>query len=83
MIRSRRFLFAMWDGGGNVPPEIGLASRLVERGHAVRVLGIPRSPGRRASREPSTPPGCRRLTARATGRKTTSSRTTRAPIPSR
>lgn len=41
MSGSRRFLFAMWDGGGNVPPEIGLASRLVERGHAVRVLGDP------------------------------------------
>jgi len=29
----------MWDGGGNVPPELAVARRLVGRGHAVRVLG--------------------------------------------
>jgi MGT family glycosyltransferase len=34
----RRFLFVLWDGGGNVPPQLGLATGLVERGHDVRVL---------------------------------------------
>jgi MGT family glycosyltransferase len=33
-----RYLFAVVDGGGNVPPELGAARRLVERGHAVTVL---------------------------------------------
>jgi MGT family glycosyltransferase len=34
----RRFLFVLWEGGGNVAPQLGLASGLVERGHDVRVL---------------------------------------------
>ena len=34
----RRFLFVLWDGGGNVPLQLGLAKGLVERGHDVRVL---------------------------------------------
>jgi UDP:flavonoid glycosyltransferase YjiC (YdhE family) len=33
------YLFALTDGGGTVPPELGAARRLVERGHRVRVLG--------------------------------------------
>ncbi len=33
-----RFLFVLWDGGGNVPLQLGLAQGLVERGHDVRVL---------------------------------------------
>ena len=37
-----RFLFATWDGGGNVPPTIAIARALRRRGHSVRVLG-PRS----------------------------------------
>lgn len=37
----RRYLFAMWEGGGNVPPMLGLARRLVERGHTVTVLADP------------------------------------------
>jgi MGT family glycosyltransferase len=37
-MRTRRYLFAIVDGGGNVPPELGAARRLVERGHAVTVL---------------------------------------------
>jgi MGT family glycosyltransferase len=41
MKASRRFLFAMWDGGGNVPPAIGLARRLIERGHGVHLLADP------------------------------------------
>lgn len=32
-------LFVTWDGGGNVPPALGLAAELVRRGHAVRFLG--------------------------------------------
>ncbi len=34
----RRFLFVLWDGGGNVAPQLELASALTERGHDVRVL---------------------------------------------
>jgi MGT family glycosyltransferase len=36
-----KFLFTMWDGGGTVPPELGVAKRLVARGHSVRVLADP------------------------------------------
>lgn len=32
------FLFAVWAGGGNVPPQLALARRLVDRGHQVRML---------------------------------------------
>jgi len=30
-----RFAFVTWDGGGNVPPAIGIAQELTARGHAV------------------------------------------------
>lgn len=33
-----RFLICHWEGGGNTPPILGLARRLLARGHAVRVL---------------------------------------------
>ena len=33
-----RFLLATWDGGGTIPPELGLAAELVQRGHEVVVL---------------------------------------------
>lgn len=36
-----RFLLATWDGGGAVPPELGVVRRLVEHGHDVHVLGDP------------------------------------------
>jgi MGT family glycosyltransferase len=36
-----RFLFATWDGGGNVPPALALARQLLARDHTVRVLGPP------------------------------------------
>jgi MGT family glycosyltransferase len=36
-----RFLLATIDGGGTIPPEVGLARRLVERGHSVLVLADP------------------------------------------
>jgi UDP:flavonoid glycosyltransferase YjiC (YdhE family) len=38
---AKRFLFVMGEGGGNVPPQLGLARRLVSRGHEVRVLTEP------------------------------------------
>lgn len=38
---SRHFLFAMWEGGGNVPPMLGVARVLIARGHRVTVLGDP------------------------------------------
>ena len=34
-----RFLFVVWDGGGNVPQPLALARRLVGRGHTVEALG--------------------------------------------
>ncbi len=38
---NKQFLLALWEGGGNVPPELGVARRLVGRGHRVHVLGDP------------------------------------------
>lgn len=35
-------LFVTWDGGGNVPPALGIAAELQSRGHGVRFLGHPR-----------------------------------------
>ena len=35
----RSYLVALVDGGGTVPPELGVVRRLVERGHDVTVLG--------------------------------------------
>jgi UDP:flavonoid glycosyltransferase YjiC (YdhE family) len=32
-------LFATWDGGGNVPPALGIAAELARRGHTVRFIG--------------------------------------------
>lgn len=34
----RTFLFVLWDGGGNVEPQLVVGRRLIERGHAVSVL---------------------------------------------
>jgi len=31
--------FVTWDGGGNLPPTVGIAQELRRRGHAVRVIG--------------------------------------------
>jgi len=35
---SQEFLFVLWAGGGNVPPQLTIARRLVERGYRVRML---------------------------------------------
>lgn len=35
---SKHFLFVMWEGGGTVAPELGVARALIERGHRVTVL---------------------------------------------
>ncbi len=32
-------LFVTWDGGGNVPPAVGIATELKRRGHVVRFAG--------------------------------------------
>jgi UDP:flavonoid glycosyltransferase YjiC (YdhE family) len=40
-VRSARLLLAVIDGGGTVPPAMGVARELVRRGHRVRVLGDP------------------------------------------
>jgi MGT family glycosyltransferase len=32
------YLFVLWDGGGNIPPQLALARRLIERGHHVSIL---------------------------------------------
>src|SRR4051794_40242705 len=32
-------LFVTWDGGGNVPPALGIATELRARGHGVRFVG--------------------------------------------
>ena len=34
-----RFTFLTWDGGGNVPPAVGIAQELIARGNEVRFLG--------------------------------------------
>lgn len=39
--RSGRFLLAMIDAGGTVPPALGLAADLIGRGHQVQVLADP------------------------------------------
>lgn len=31
--------FVTWNGGGNLPPTLGIAQELHRRGHAVRVIG--------------------------------------------
>ncbi|HEX8983730.1 MAG TPA: nucleotide disphospho-sugar-binding domain-containing protein [Ktedonobacterales bacterium] len=36
--QSSHFLFVLWAGGGNVPPQLNLARRLTERGHRVSIL---------------------------------------------
>ena len=37
----QRYLLPMWEGGGTVAPALGVARRLIARGHSVHVLGDP------------------------------------------
>lgn len=37
----QRYLFAMWESGGALPPQLGLCRQLIRRGHEVRVIGDP------------------------------------------
>jgi UDP:flavonoid glycosyltransferase YjiC (YdhE family) len=37
----KRFLMAVWEGGGTLPPEMEIARKLIARGHSVRVIGDP------------------------------------------
>lgn len=46
---SLRFLLTLWDGGGNAAPELAVASRAVERGHQVHVVGDPTLAGAAAA----------------------------------
>ena len=39
--KPARFLFAMFQGGGNIPLILPIAAQLVARGHHVRVLAGP------------------------------------------
>src|ERR1700756_2218112 len=39
MTGASRFLIVSWDGGGNAPPALNLASRLVAAGQRVMLLG--------------------------------------------
>ncbi len=39
--RTLQFLFPMWEGGGTIPPQLGVARRLLDRGHKVHVLADP------------------------------------------
>lgn len=36
-----RYLLATWEGGGNLAPELGVAKKLIARGHSVHVLADP------------------------------------------
>ena len=38
---TQRYLLPMWDGGGTVAPGLGVARRLIARGHTVHVLADP------------------------------------------
>jgi UDP:flavonoid glycosyltransferase YjiC (YdhE family) len=58
MTGSARVLFAMFQGGGNIPLIVPVVSRLVARGHQVRVVA---GPGVRASRLPVSPTFLRRI----------------------
>ena len=52
MTRPARVLFAMFQGGGNIPLVLPVVRRLVARGHQVRIVA---GPGVRASRLPVDP----------------------------
>ena len=60
MTGSARVLFAMFQGGGNIPLILPVVTRLVARGHQVRVVA---GPGVRASRLPVSPTFLQRIRA--------------------
>jgi UDP:flavonoid glycosyltransferase YjiC (YdhE family) len=60
MTRSTDVLFAMFQGGGNIPLILPVVNRLVARGHQVRVVA---GPGVRASRLPVSPAFLERIRA--------------------
>lgn len=84
MSESRRFLFAMWDGGGNVPLRLS-AWRDASSSAAIPFAcsRIRRSPPRRERSAPSTRRGRVRLTARRAAPRTTSSKITNRAVLSR
>lgn len=41
-----QYLFVTWDGGGNLPPALGIASELAARGSEVRFIGHPQQAAR-------------------------------------
>lgn len=40
-MQPKTFLFVLWEGGGNVPPMLGLAKRMIDRGHKAIVISDP------------------------------------------
>ena len=40
-MQPKTFLFVLWEGGGNIPPFLGLAKRMIARGHRVIVISDP------------------------------------------
>ena len=40
-MQPKTFLFVLWEGGGNIPPMLGLAKRMIARGHKVTVISDP------------------------------------------
>ncbi|HUS02842.1 MAG TPA: glycosyltransferase [Chitinophagaceae bacterium] len=40
-MQAKNFLFVLWEGGGNVPPILGLAKRMIARGHKAIVISDP------------------------------------------
>jgi hypothetical protein len=40
-MQPKVFLFVVWEGGGNIPPILGLAKRMISRGHEVMVMSDP------------------------------------------
>jgi UDP:flavonoid glycosyltransferase YjiC (YdhE family) len=60
MAGSLRVLFAMFQGGGNIPLIIPVVTRLVARGHQVRIMA---GPGVRQSRLPVSPAFLQRIRA--------------------
>lgn len=39
-MQPKTFLFVMWEGGGSIPPILGLAHRMVLRGNRVKLITL-------------------------------------------